>query len=479
MNFLSLEFLVIVLGSLVVYGLFPRPWRWGVLLAASYIFYAFWNWQYLWVLVVITLSTFWVSHRMALQEDDRRRKFWLMFGLAVTVGFLAAFKYYDYLIHAINSFLTRELRLPLIDQVAPIGIAFFSLQVIAYLVDVYRGRQNPAKHLGHYALFIAFFPQQIAGPITRAQKLLPQFQHLQTIQLETLRAGFHRVLLGFLQKFVIADRLAEFTSPIFADHTAYSSLLLLANLFIYAIQIYSDFAGYSNIVIGIAKMFGVDLAENFRQPYLALEIADFWNRWHISLSNWLRDYIFYPTMRFLRKRMKNNRSWVLIWVPPLVTMLVSGLWHGTGPKFVLWGLLHGVMLSLSVTTSRWRKRIKKRLGKVKWLFTFTEWLVTFIFLVFSWVFFRLPGIGSGLAYLRQIAVFSTSGGFVEPEIVGVAIAVLMLFLVLEALIYFEFTLERLLELPLVVRWGVYYLLILLVMFMGNFTTSQPFIYQQF
>jgi D-alanyl-lipoteichoic acid acyltransferase DltB (MBOAT superfamily) len=479
MSFTSPEFVFLVIGTLVVYGIVPKQWRWAVLLAASYFFYALWNSEYLWVLALVTAGTYWAAQRIERSDEPRIKTMWLVFGLVLLLGLLGVFKYYDYLVLVVNSFRQEARPLPLLDRAAPIGIAFFSLQVIAYLVDVSRGQTEAANHLGHYALFVAFFPQLVAGPITRAQQLLPQIKFLLPVLPEELRAGFHRLLIGAFQKFVVADRLANFTNPIFQDPQAYSSLALLANLYLYAVQIYADFAGYSNIAIGIAKLFGVDLAENFRQPYLALDVADFWNRWHISLSNWLRDYIFYPTMRFMRGQLKTSPRWLMVWLPPLVTMLVSGVWHGVGPQFVVWGLLHGVMLALAASTARWRKSIAERLGKFAWAFKLLQWLVTFNFLVFSWAFFRLPGVRTSLSYLRQIAAGHSAGIEIDPIAILVAVVVLIVFLLFERLTYSDATLSTLKKTPLLVRWGVYYFFIFLILFMGNFEGSQPFIYEQF
>ena len=479
MSFVSGEFALFLLGSLVIYGLAPKRWRWGILLAASYIFYGIWNWQYLWVLALITLSSFAIARKMAAEPEPRRKRFWLVFELVLVLGLLIFFKFYDYLILAFENYSHLNSPLPILGIAAPLGIAFSSLQVTAYLVDVSRGQMEPETHLGHYALFVAFFPQQVAGPITRAQKLLPQIKYLMPVLPEELQAGFHRLLLGAFQKFVIADRLANFTLPIFEDYKSYSSAVLLLNLYMYALQIYSDFAGYSNIAIGIAKLFGVNLAENFKQPYLALDVADFWNRWHISLSNWLRDYIFYPVMRFLRTRSKNNRAWWLVWLPPLATMLVSGLWHGAGPKFIVWGLLHGVMLAVSAATARWRKQMAERMGKAGWVFKLAQWVVTFHFLVFSWAFFTLDGVITALRYLRLIASGVSSGTALSPQIIWGTLVIFGLYLISELLVYFEVFTKRLDQSPLWVRWAVYYIFIFVVMFMGNFAGSKPFIYEFF
>ena len=481
MSFTSTSFFIFLLGALFLYGILPQQFRWGLLLTASYLFFYTWNPQYLWVLPVITLVTYFAARKIHETETQKAKAAWLALGLLTLIGFLFAFKYYDYVLRLAAGLLLpgQELNLPVLDVVAPIGIAFFSLQIISYLIDVYRGQQTPEKHLGYYALFVSFFPQLLAGPITRAKKLLPQIHALPSLLPDELQIGFQRILWGGLQKFVIADRLSIVTDPVFAAPQTYGSQTLLIVLYLYAIQIYCDFAGYSNLAFGLAKLFGVDLAENFNHPYLALDIADFWNRWHISLSNWLRDYIFYPVMRFLRKHWRKAPGIILIGVPPLITMLVSGVWHGVGPNYVLWGLMHGVMLALSAATARRRKNFAARLGKWGWAFNALQIAVTFHFLVFSWVFFRMPGIGPAAAYLQRILAWVSAKVLFTRAEIAVVVTVLALYFLFESIRLLGWTLERWKQLPLPVRWATYYLVIFILLFMGNFTSSQPFIYEQF
>ena len=251
-----------------------------------------------------------------------------------------------------------------LELAAPIGISFFTLQVYSYLVDVYRGQQPAEQNLGKYAVFVSFFPQLVAGPITRAKVFLPQIDDLDGLKEENLTIGLFRILWGGVQKYVIADRLSILISEVQASADPQVSITSLGVLYLYSIMLYFDFAGYSNIALGVARLFGVRLAENFRQPYLALDAGDFWNRWHISLSNWLRDYIFYPVMRWLRGFVKKSNALAVIIIPPLAAMLVSGIWHGTGKNFVVWGLIHGVLLALSAWTARWRKSVQEKAGRV-------------------------------------------------------------------------------------------------------------------
>ncbi len=481
MSFTSAEFLLFLLGTLVFYGLVPKSFRWAALLLASYVFYALWNWQAIWVLALVTLSSYWTARQIKNAPNARARNFWLGFGLLVVLGSLFAFKYYDYVLMLLAGLLApgRAGTLPLIQAAAPLGIAFFSLQVISYLVDVSRGQQEPATHLGQYALFVAFFPQLVSGPITRARKLLPQIEFLMPVVPEELMAAFHRLLWGGVQKFVIADRLSALTAPIFDAPEKYSSAALLGGLYLFAVQIYCDFAGYTNLALGMARLFGIELAENFRQPYFAIDFSDFWNRWHISLSNWLRDYIFYPVSRFLRKLWKGSPALVTILAPSLVTMIVSGIWHGVGPKFIVWGLMHGILIALAAATARWRKLFTERLGKAGWLFSGLQILVTFHLILISWSFFRLPGVGNALAYLRQIAAWAPGKAAFSPVELVVIALVLAAFVLLEISQRLGWDTLRLNRARLAVRWVVYSLMLFTLLFMGDFLSSLPFIYEQF
>jgi len=480
MGFTSFNFWLFAAITLLIYGIAPKKSRWWILLAASYSFYAFWRWEYLGLLMLVTGVSYITSRQMAAAARNSTRKLWLVLGLGFTLGNLFLFKYFDYTLGVLRAFISSSVEISFLDVAAPLGISFFTLQVTAYLVDVYHNQQPASERSGRYALAVAFFPQLIAGPITRVQKLLPQWEELNSPSEENFTPGLFRMLWGAVQKFVIADRLAALIDPMFEQSGDYSGATLTLGLFLFAIQIYLDFAGYSNLAIGLARLFGVRLAENFRQPYLALDAGDFWNRWHISLSNWLRDYIFYPVMRWLRGFIHKPGNLLLVTIPPLVTMLVSGIWHGTGTHFLFWGLIHGVLLALAAGTSRWRKDFSLKLGKIgHYLFDFGQWLLTFSAVTLAWVFFRLPTIGSGIVYLSGMLNWRPGWTELPIETLITILILVVLFFLMELVRTRLVDFESVKTIPLASRWALSFVLIFLLLFMGAFEASQPFIYQQF
>lgn len=481
MTFTSPTFLLFIIGTLLLYGIVPKTHRWLVLLTASYVFYAWWSWQALWVLLWVTVVSYVAARRMQTFEAPKDRRVWLVLGGVVTLGSLLFFKYANYSLKKLGGFfsLWQADSRPVLAVVAPLGIAFFTLQVYAYLMDVYHGQVQAETHLGKYALAVTFFPQMVAGPITRVNKLLPQIEQPEPLIPENLWIGALRIVWGGVQKFVIADRLAALISPAFESPNEYSSLALLGAIYLYAVQIYLDFAGYSNMAIGLGRLFGLKLAENFNLPYLAQDLTDFWNRWHISLTHWLRDYIFYPTMRLVRKW--GWRSGLLaVSIPPIVTMLVSGVWHGPGVHYLVWGLYHGVLLALSAATARWRKRISDGLAPFwRGAFSALQVLVTFHLVLVGWVFFRLSTMGAGVAFLRQIAAGVEGAALFIPLTSAMATVLLVVFALMEILRIAGLRFEPLSRLPWWAWWVLGYVLLFVLLFMGNFSGSQPFIYEQF
>lgn len=482
MTFTSPTFLLFIFGTLLLYGVVPKAHRWLVLLTASYVFYGTWNWQALWVLVLVTLVSYAAARRMQTLDAPGARRVWLAAGGIVTLGSLLVFKYFNYGLAELNALfsLWEQEALPVLELAAPLGISFFTLQVYAYLMDVYHGQAQAETHLGRYALAVTFFPQMVAGPITRVNRLLPQIEQPETLVPEHLSIGFMRILWGGVQKFVIADRLAALISPAFDSPQEHSSLALLAALYLYAVQIYMDFAGYSNMAIGLARLFGFRLAENFNLPYLAKDLTDFWNRWHISLTHWLRDYIFYPTMRLVRKAVRRPGSLLAVFVPPVVTMLVSGIWHGPGTHYLFWGLYHGALLALSAASARWRKKASDGLTPLwRGAFSALQVLVTFHLVLVGWVFFRLPSMGMGVAFLRQIAAGVEGTALLAPQTLALVTVLMAVFALMEVLRVAGLRFEPLSRMP---QWAwpvLAYMLLFTLLFMGNFSGSQPFIYEQF
>jgi len=356
MSFQSLEFLYFFLGFIAVY-LALLKWRriqnlW--LLAASYFFYAFWDWHFLVVIVGMTGVNYLVGRALDWNENERLsassiRRALLGIGLFSNFGTLIFFKYLDFFKGGLLR-LFEATGLPvdaiLVNVIAPIGISFYALQASSYLLDVFNRRIQAARNLLDLALFIAFFPQLLSGPIERAGRLLPQFQKPRRITAGMFSAGIYLVLSGFFKKMVVADNLAKIANLVFNNYQDYAGPDIAIGVLAFTGQLFADFSAYSDIARGLAYLLGIELMVNFRLPYFAASPGEFWQRWHISLSEWLRDYIFYPLRKALLRWKGQPDNWLALLLPPLGTMLVSGLWHGTGWNFLVWGLYHGILLVL-------------------------------------------------------------------------------------------------------------------------------------
>jgi alginate O-acetyltransferase complex protein AlgI len=375
--------------------------RWVLLLVASYYFYAAWAPEYLLWIVVSTLIDYIAAIQIAKTTADAARKGLLALSIVANLGLLFVTKYLGFFgdsLQVLLNPLNVPYDVPVFRVLLPVGISFYTLQTIGYTVDVYRGKVEPERHLGLFALFVSFFPQLVAGPIERAGNLLPQFRARRELSASGVVDGLRLMLWGMFKKVVIADRLALYVNGVY-DHPAdYRGLpILLATLF-FAVQIYCDFSGYSDIALGAAKVMGYDLTQNFRQPYFATSIAEFWRRWHISLSSWFRDYVYIP--------LGGNRVAKWRWYANLMVVFVaSGLWHGASWTFVLWGALHGLYYLVEVWTTEIRDKALSsgarllRLKEKPVLGAVIGGLVTFILVCFAWVFFRANSISDAFTLI--------------------------------------------------------------------------------
>ncbi len=373
-----------------------RP-RNAVLLLASWFFYASWKAPYLALILGSTLLDWWAGGVLArLPAEDpacrRTRRWVLLASLAGNLGALAVFKYYNFFrANFEDLFAGFGIHLPASELALPVGISFYTFQTLSYTIDIYRGELKPARNLREFALFVAFFPQLVAGPIVRAKDFLPQLERRPFLDVENLKRGLYRIAEGLGKKVLIADVLAvHLVDPVFAPGSQAGPLHSLLGVYGYAMQIYCDFAGYSDIAIGSALLFGFKIPENFKAPYLARSIQDFWRRWHISLSTWLRDYLYIPLGG-------NRRGPVRTYVNLMATMLLGGLWHGAAWRFVFWGGLHGAWLAVN----RWWQRrgfgaLPGPLGRV------LATVLTFHLVCLAWVFFRASDLQSAFAVLGRI-----------------------------------------------------------------------------
>jgi alginate O-acetyltransferase complex protein AlgI len=401
MLFNSLEFLVFFPIVIAFYFLIPDRFRWILLLIASYYFYMCWNYKY----VVLLLFTTVVCYSCAIwiyRTNIRAVKISLLvFTLLVYLGTLFFFKYFNFFGGVINDIFRKFnifYTIPAYQYLLPVGISFYTFQALSYTIDVYRGEIKPQYHFGKFALFKSFFPQLVAGPIERATHLLPQFSEKHEFSYVNFRDGIVLMTWGFFKKVVIADRVSEYVSLVYNNAHNYQGMhFLIATLF-FTIQIYCDFSGYSDIARGTARIMGYELMVNFRMPYLSKSIREFWQRWHISLSTWFRDY-FYISLG-------GNR--VPIWrhyLNTFLTFLISGLWHGANWTFVIWGGLHGFYMIFAMWTKSIREKINTFLGlsKVPVLHNLMQTIITCFLAIFAWIFFRAKNLSEAVYIIKSIA----------------------------------------------------------------------------
>ena len=379
MTFTSLSYFLFLPLIYLVFYLVADRFRWSVLLLGSYAFYAtFKAPQLLLILALVTCISYSCGLRLGATTDEVKRIRLLWLGVAACLALLVVIKYLPPLLTGITS------DSPYHGLLISIGVSYFSFQAVSYLADVYLEIQEPEGHFGHHALALAFFPKLLQGPIERAGDLLPQLQKPYVFDYDAMRSGMLLFAFGLFKKVVVADHFALYANTVYNDVHTYAGLPLFVGTYAYALQIYFDFSGYTDMARGTARLFGIELTENFHAPYLATSIADFWRRWHISFSRWILDYIFKPLQMSWRNRGQAGAALAL-----LVTFLVSGIWHGASWGFVVWGVLHGSYLAASTYYRPYQKRLHKRLGARKggWI---TAWqvCVTFNLVSFAWIFFR-------------------------------------------------------------------------------------------
>ncbi|NNF87987.1 MAG: MBOAT family protein [Acidimicrobiia bacterium] len=369
-------FMVVFVGNWLLMA-YPRRWRW-FMLAASYCFYGFWNWRFVGLLMVSTLANQLFAVGLQRSESETDRKALISGAVAVNLGLLGYFKYYGFFVDSIHSTLRSlgmEGSLPLMQITLPVGISFFTFQALSYVIDIYRRKLAVAPTLD-FAVYLAFFPQLVAGPIVRGTELLPQFKSPRDPRRIDASRAFYLITIGLAKKLVIADFLASsLVDAVFASPGQYSSVEILVAVYAYSVQIYADFSAYSDIAIGLALLLGFRFPDNFNSPYAAVSIRDFWRRWHITLSRWLHDYLYIALGG-------NRGSRVLTQRNLLLTMLLGGLWHGAAWRFVIWGGLHGLWLM-------WERQRPERVLDTPWSL-FRARLLTFHLVTFAWIFFRAP-----------------------------------------------------------------------------------------
>jgi alginate O-acetyltransferase complex protein AlgI len=455
-----------------------------LILIASYFFYGWWDWRFLSLIVFSTIVDFSIGIQLEKTEKTARRKLLLWTSILVNLGFLGFFKYYNFFLdNFIDAFSLFGVKFQAssLNVILPVGISFYTFQTLSYSIDVYRKNLKPTKDFIAFGAFVSFFPQLVAGPIERATNLLPQFYKKRVFDYDKAVDGCRQILWGLFKKVVIADNCAEYANIIFNNYEDYSGSTLLLGAIFFTFQIYGDFSGYSDIAIGTSRLFGFNLMKNFAFPYFSRDIAEFWRRWHISLSTWFRDYLYIPLGG------SRGGTWMKV-RNTFIIFIVSGFWHGANWTFIVWGALNAIYF-LPLLLTKNNRRNMEIVAKGKYLPSFRELIgmgTTFLLTVLAWVFFRAESIFVALDYIQRIfslELFSMPG-FIEPETNSFILPkkiflFLFLFLVMEwGGRSHEYALEKVLvnKSPFL-RWALYYLLIILiVMFAGK---EQDFIYFQF
>ncbi|MCP3930005.1 MAG: MBOAT family protein [Bacteroidetes bacterium] len=380
MLFNSLIFLAFLLIVLPFAYYLPAKPKKIFLLSASYFFYGFWDWRFCFLILFSTILDFLIGKRLFIAKKNR--KLLLAISLVGNLGLLFTFKYFNFFIDSFQRLITSlggELDVLHIELILPVGISFYTFQTLSYTIDIYRNKLKPTNSFLDFALFVAFFPQLVAGPIERARNLLPQLANIVRPASEQIREGITLITLGMFLKVIIGDNCGRIVDAVFQNPESYAANELLMAIFLFSLQIYADFAGYSKIARGTAKLLGIDLMVNFQQPYLSANFSEFWKRWHISLGSWLKEYLYIPLGG------NRNGEWNM-YRNLMLTMLLGGLWHGANWTFVIWGGLHGILLAIHKGLGETLRNYK--LFNYRWLNAF------FVFLIISfvWVFFRAPDL---------------------------------------------------------------------------------------
>ncbi|MBD3220474.1 MBOAT family protein [bacterium] len=476
MFFNSFVFFFFLLLVLPVFYLLRRQQHRAVwLLVASYVFYGYWDWRFCSLLLVSTVVDFLVGRAMHASEDPGRRKRLLWLSCSVNLGILGFFKYFNFFVDSIQA-TAASLGLGVdflhLNIVLPVGISFYTFQTMSYTIDIYRRRLEPTDSWTDFALFVSFFPQLVAGPIERARNLLPQIARLGRPTRTQVEEGLTLLVLGYFKKVAVGDAAGRIVDHVFGQPDLYRSPELLAALVLFAVQIYADFSGYSNIARGLAKLLGLELMKNFEQPYLAANITEFWRRWHISLSSWLRDYLY---ISLGGNRRGDGRTYVNL----MTTMLLGGLWHGAAWTFVVWGGLHGLYLAAHKMILGERKVADRFVWRgpaslVRWVLSVAA---TNVLVLLTWLFFRATSFDQAWYFLDSFVHWETSA--LAGRFLGITLSFVGMVVLLDALEYFSRSHVWPLRLPRGVAAGMGAAAMVVVLLYMATTEPMPFVYFQF
>ena len=464
-NLIFFIFFVVVVGLLAVIR--NNRCRKLILLAASYYFYAYWDWRFCGLLLFSTLVDFCVGQGLKRTHRITRRKLLLFVSLVANLGVLGFFKYFNFFIDSLQAFCEpMGFHLQTLTIILPVGISFYTFQTLSYTIDVYRNRIEVCDDPFDFALYVAFFPQLVAGPIVRASSLLPQFREYRQLTADRFYLGFRQFMFGMVKKVIFADHLALVSDYVFSNYEVLDGLTVWIGVLAYTGQIYCDFSGYSDMAIGTARIMGYDFDENFDHPYTSTSLTMFWRKWHISLSSWLRDYLYIPLGG-------NRKGTVRTYVNLMVTMILGGLWHGAAWTFVLWGTIHGFALMIEK-----RFDIAEKTSSGSALKRLIGWVYTMLVVVFAWVFFRSQTFGDAWGILSKMLYIPRAWSGSITWISARAVMILSLLAAIHSIRGSKY--RKWLQLP-ADKWYTAFLLSMLIWVVILFRAKgfHPFVYFQF
>ncbi len=472
MLFNSLDFLIFFSIFFILYwGPFRKSLKYQnmLLLVASYIFYGWWDYRFLILILLSTIVDFLCAQYINQTKKIIKKKIGLLISIFFNISILFFFKYYNFFIDTffeIFNINDSEFNLKLFNVILPVGISFYTFQTMSYTIDVYWDKVKPTKNLISFAVYVSFFPQLVAGPIERASTFLPQVIRSRNFNFQIAKAGIYLILMGFFKKLVVADAVASSVDSVFSNYDRLNYISLFFGSVLFSFQIYCDFSGYTDIARGLAKLLGFELRLNFNYPYFSTSIADFWRRWHISLSSWFRDYLYIPLGGSRVSLIKSIRNVFIIFI-------ISGLWHGANLTFVFWGLIHAIMFIPSFILKKIKSKNNFRLNNN------IKVLMTFMVVNFAWIFFRSDTIESSFAFIVRIFSLTDGLNYFSIENMGAAsfsnlIIAVFFIIVLIIIEFFQFKEKRININPFTIS-----IFIIIIILFGQFTDEKSFIYFQF
>lgn len=483
MLFNSMDFLLFFTAVVMLYYILPHKFRWMLLLTSSYIFYMAWRPELILLILFSTFVNYFVSLRIHKIQNKVIKRRWLIFSMVVNFGLLFIFKYMMFINHTFMGLyqsLGWEYPIGEFNIILPMGISFYTFQAASYTIDIYRGNYKPERNFFKFSLFVTFFPQLVAGPIERADRLLGQLFTKKKFNTDNISMGIKYMILGYFKKVVIADRAAILVNTVYNSPNDFEGLAFIIATLFFTVQIYCDFSGYSDIAKGCAKLLGIDLMQNFNRPYFSKSIKEFWRRWHISLSTWFKDYLYIPLGG---SRVSKPRYYFNL----MATFTVSGLWHGANWTFVLWGMLHGAYQVIGDIKNSIFGRFKVKFILFDWI----SMIITFVLVAFAWILFRANNISDGIYIIRNLTSglsnitnyqylyeLFNSMGLQMFEILLVLGSILIL--IFMEMISYKYEITFLMsKAPVILRFIFYYVLMIIILGSGVLSSGGEFIYFQF